>query len=143
MPRAGPSRGSTETSPSPPEIPDHDLLRCIGRGTYGEVWLAKNVVGTYRAVKIVQRQSFHDGSRFEREFAGTRRFEPVSRSHPGFVQVLHIGRNERAGYFYSIMELADDLISGQKIDPNTYSPRNLSRELLNRGRLALGECVAL
>ena len=39
-------------------IPDHELLSCIGRGSYGEVWLARNVMGTYRAVKIVYRAAF-------------------------------------------------------------------------------------
>jgi hypothetical protein len=31
------------------------LIRRIGQGSYGEVWLARNVMGTYRAVKIVYR----------------------------------------------------------------------------------------
>ena len=31
--------------PVPPAIPDHELLRCIGRGSYGEVWLERNVLG--------------------------------------------------------------------------------------------------
>ena len=33
-----------------PDIPDHQLLRRIGGGSYGEVWLARSVMGTYRAV---------------------------------------------------------------------------------------------
>ncbi len=37
-----------------PFIPDFQLLRRIGQGSYGEVWLARNIVGTYRAVKIVE-----------------------------------------------------------------------------------------
>ena len=41
-----------------PVIPDHELLCLIGRGAYGEVWLARNAIGTLRAVKIVHRQSF-------------------------------------------------------------------------------------
>jgi hypothetical protein len=45
---------------SPPEIPDHRMLRCIGRGSYGEVWLAQNVLGIYRAVKVVFRNRFKD-----------------------------------------------------------------------------------
>jgi hypothetical protein len=40
------------------EIRDHELIRCIGPGSYGEVWLARNVMGTYRAVKIVYRAAF-------------------------------------------------------------------------------------
>jgi hypothetical protein len=42
-------------SPVTPIIPDHELLRLIGRGSYGEVWLARNIMGTQRAVKIVYR----------------------------------------------------------------------------------------
>ena len=42
-------------------IPDYALLRAIGSGAYGEVWLARSIMGTYRAVKIIYRQTFdHD-----------------------------------------------------------------------------------
>jgi len=61
-------------------IPDHDLIRQIGSGSYGEVWLARNALGTYRAVKIVHRKTFANERPFEREFAGIQRFEPISRS---------------------------------------------------------------
>ena len=40
------------------EVPDHRLLRVIGRGSYGEVWEATNVMGTPRAVKVVRRNDF-------------------------------------------------------------------------------------
>ena len=49
----------------PPRVPDHELLRRIGRGAYGEVWLARSVTGAYRAVKIVHRQSFDHDRPFE------------------------------------------------------------------------------
>jgi serine/threonine protein kinase len=91
-----------------PQIPDHQLLRKIGEGSYGEVWLARNVMGTYRAVKIVHRQRFEHERPFEREFEGIKKFEPVSRSHEGLVDVLQIGRNDDQGCFYYVMELADD-----------------------------------
>ena len=42
----------------PPVVPDHELIRVIGSGSSGEVWLARNVLGTYRAVKIVHEQVF-------------------------------------------------------------------------------------
>ena len=43
---------------SPPSIPDFMLLRRIGRGSYGDVWLARSVTGVYRAVKVVYRKAF-------------------------------------------------------------------------------------
>src|SRR5437660_8294680 len=91
---------------SAPTIPDHELARCIGGGSYGEVWLARSVMGTWRAVKVVHRRTFEDDRPFEREFQGIQKFEPISRSHEGLVDVLQVGGTEE--YFYYVMELADD-----------------------------------
>src|ERR1700757_3618430 len=99
--------GSGDRLEDCPVVPDHQLVRCIGRGSYGEVWLARNVIGTYRAVKIVFRAQFEDERPYEREFKGIQKFEPVSRSHEGFVDILQIGRNDQLGCFYYLMELAD------------------------------------
>ncbi|MEJ0091443.1 MAG: serine/threonine-protein kinase [Limisphaerales bacterium] len=93
----------------PPEIPDHHLLRRIARGGYGEVWIARNLMGTYRAVKVVYRDSFQDERPFRREYEGIRQFEPISREHPGLVDVLQVGSNEPTQHFYCVMELADNL----------------------------------
>ena len=76
----------------PPSILDHELIRRIGTGSYGEVWLARSAVGTYRAAKIVYRRNFEDDQPFDREFRGIQKFEPISRSHEGLVDVLQIGR---------------------------------------------------
>src|SRR5438477_2782921 len=124
-------------------IADHELLRCIGSGSYGEVWLARSVMGAYRAVKIIYRKTFTDERPFEREFAGLKRFEPISRSHVGWVSILHVGRNEEVGYFYYVMEAADDVACGQAIDPEDYTPKTLGIELAKRGRLPLEECLRL
>jgi hypothetical protein len=64
----------------PPAIPDYEMLRCVGRGAYGEVWLARNVTGSFVAVKVVTRRVFDHDRPFEREFEGIKRFEPISRS---------------------------------------------------------------
>src|SRR5712691_10749345 len=103
---------STPESSPPPGISDNELIRRIGQGSYGEVWLARNVMGTYRAVKIVYRAAFEHARPFEREFNGIQKFEPISRSHDGFVDILQIGRSE--DYFYYVMELADDITAGQQ-----------------------------
>src|SRR5258706_8424015 len=130
-------------SPVPPVVPDHELLRCVGRGSYGEVWLGRNVMGSFRAVKVVYRASFESERPYEREFSGLQKFEPVSRTHPGLVSLLHIGRNAEGGYFYCVMEVADDVAKGQAIEPENYRPRTLASEIAQRGRLPLGECVEL
>jgi WD40 repeat protein len=125
----------------PVRIPDHTLLRVIGRGSYGEVWEARNVMGTPRAVKIVRRDDFESARPFEREFEGIQRYEPVSRTHAGLVQVLHVGEDREAGYFYYVMELAENADP----DPGSvlYSPRTLRGELNARGSLPVEECIEI
>src|SRR3989454_2255664 len=134
--------GKDEPHP-PPNIPDHELIRPIGSGSYGQVWLARNVMGTYRAVKIVYRHTFKEDHPFEREFNGTQKFEPVSRSHEGLVDILQVGRNDQAGYFYYVMELADDENSVQQINPNHYVPKTIGSRITLRGRLSVDECLRL
>jgi hypothetical protein len=130
-------------APVKPLVPDHDLLVRIGGGSYGDVWLARSVVGTWRAVKVVFRDRFLDAKPYEREFSGIQKFEPLSRSNEGFIDVLQIGRNEGEGYFYYVMELADDASGAPEIRPETYVPKTLAKALLQRGRLPVSDCLEL
>jgi TolB-like protein len=107
------------------------------------VWLAQNILGTYRAVKIVERKAFQDEEAFEREFSGLRRFEPISREHHGFVAILHVGRNRPNGYFYYVMELADNDTNSDWIEPDAYVPKTPSNELTRCGRLSIEQYVQL
>src|SRR6185436_16296670 len=86
---------------------------------------------------------FKDQAPFEREFHGIKMFTPISRTHPGFVNILHVGRNHEQDYFYYIMELGDDEISSQKIDPLTYAPRNLTSHMRRNGRLPPQQCLEI
>jgi tetratricopeptide (TPR) repeat protein len=140
-PESSTPAGNVMALQAPPAVPDHQLLRCIGKGSYGEVWLARNVMGTYRAVKIVYRATFDSDRPYNREFEGLKKFEPVSRTHESQVDILHVGRNEAAGYFYHVMELADDQRTGQAIEPEQYEPKTLRSELKTRGRLPVEECL--
>ena len=124
-----------------PQIPDHQTLRVIGRGAYGEIWLARSLTGTLRAVKVVYRSTFESERSFNREFEGMSSFEPISRAHNGFVNILHVGRAET--FFYYIMELADDCETGQQIDTEHYPPKTLKSELEQRKRLPAEECVRI
>jgi len=124
-------------------IPDYELVIEIARGSYGQVWLARSVLGAWRAVKIVQRSLFEDSRPYQREFNGIRHYEAISRGHAGLVDVLHVGRNEEDEYFYYVMELADDQVVGQEIRSADYTPRTLQSDLAARGPLPGGEVVAL
>ena len=129
--------------PAPPDVPDHALLRVIGEGSYGEVWLARNAVGTMRAVKVIQREKFDSDRPYEREFGGLQKYEPLSRSHEGLVDVLHLGRNNRAGYFFYVMELADaaDPEPSASGGHGSYLPRTMSSEIRRHGRVPPGDCL--
>jgi len=124
-------------------IPDHELLRCVGKGAYGEVWLAENAIGTHHAVKIVHRCDFSSADSYAREFTGIQKYMPVCLDHPGLVHILHVGRNDEDGYYYCIMEAGDDEVTGPAIHPETYSPRNLAKDLRRRGKLPVEECVSM
>jgi len=134
-----------------PKVPDHELIRLIGQGAYGEIWLARNVMGVFRAVKTVYRARFKDAQPFEREFKGIQRYEPVSRTNEGLIDILQIGRNDEDAYFYYVMELADDFAAremaeserGASNDLDAYVPHTLSEELRHRKRLPVDECLRI
>jgi serine/threonine protein kinase len=145
-----------------PVVPDYELIRRIGRGAYGEVWLAHSqATGALRAAKIVWRHTFEDARPFQREFAGIQRFERISREHPSQLALFHIGRNEPAGYFYYVMELADGLKAECEVrnvelratgvqttpqsalaTPNSYSPHTLRADL-EKGRLPAAKVLEI
>jgi eukaryotic-like serine/threonine-protein kinase len=118
-----------------PQIPNYQLFRRVGKGAYGDVWLAQNELGAWYAVKIVERATFTDRTPFEREYRGILHYTPLSRTHHGLVQILHIGRENDAGYFYYVMDLADCQHNARQIDPECYEPRSLASDLDRRGRL--------
>jgi serine/threonine protein kinase len=130
-----------EVSTQIPVIPDHEVLRVIGRGAYGEIWLARSLTGALRAVKVVYRATFESERAFQREFQGMSSFEPISRAHTGFVDILHVGRTSE--YLYYIMELADDHLAGRKIDSANYAPRTLKSDLDRHKRLSAAESIQL
>jgi WD40 repeat protein len=129
--------------PATPPIPDYQLLREVGRGAYGSVWLARSITGLYRAVKIVWRSGFEDPAPYEREFRGIKEFAAISIQEPRQLALLHVGRDDAVGFFYYVMELADDAETGREIDPERYVPYTLQALGRRRGRLPAAEALAL
>src|SRR6185503_16355929 len=78
---------------------------------------------------------------------GIQKFEPISRSHESQVDILHLGRNDTAGYFYYVMELADDASSldfqPSTLNPFSYAPRTLKNDADEHRRLPVAECVSI
>ena len=85
----------------------------------------------------------HGERSFEREFSGIKRFEPISRSYEGMVNILQVGRNDEADYFYYVMEVGDDQFTGQEFHPDTYQPKTLASQLSAAGRIPFAERVRL
>ena len=128
---------------SRPFIPDHKLIRPIGSGSYGVVWLARSVLGVYRAIKIVSRKRFDHARPFKREYEGIKRFEPISRVHDAFVDILQVGWCQSHEFFYYVMELGDDQVQGQNIVPQEYRPRTLASDLATSGALTVHQTIQI
>ncbi len=167
--RPEPPGASSREAATAPSIPDHTLLRRIGKGSYGQIWLARSTLGAWRAVKVVYSHTFSDPRPYEREFSGIKRFEPVSREHEGFIDILQVGRNDQAGFFYYVMELADPADAGCRIPdaasassssenhqqpsiinqppanirPDTYTPLTLAHLLREHGHLPTEEVLRI
>lgn len=153
-------------------VVDHKLIRRIGGGSYGEVWLAQSVTGALRAIKIVRRSRFKDPRPYEREFSGLSHFEPISRGHEGLVDILQVGRDDQDTYFYCVMELADahneavpqqessascarnadhgtntpgrtSFPSSREPDGTAYTPATLESLMLSKGRIPADECIRI
>jgi len=140
----GGSAASGSAVPGPPKappVPDYELLKRIGQGSYGDVWLARGVTGLYRAVKVVWRERFDSAEPYEREFRGLREFAAFSQKAEGQMALLHIGRNDAAGFFYYVMELADDANAGRLLDPSNYVPLTLKEWRLRRRAVPAPEVI--
>ena len=59
-------------------IPNYELIRPIGQGAYGEVWLARGEIGVHHAVKLIHKHTFSDRSPFEREYRGILQYTPIT-----------------------------------------------------------------
>lgn len=128
-----PRNTNTET----PEVPNYRLLRRIGSGSFGDVWLAEAETRHLCAIKIISRCTYESDAHFQREFQSLQQYEKVSRGHGGLVDILHVGRDPRGQYYYYVMELADDVGTAHQLVPDHYTPCTLKPGVL----LPVGQCI--
>ncbi len=130
---------STGDARVPPEVPGFDLIRPIGKGGFGEVWLAANrATGRLRAVKLIAAARPGTVGMAAREVTSIIRLEAnLHRQHPNLVNIHHVG--ECPGHIFFVMDLADDLTGTPGSADPSYRPATLQSRL-QAGPLPPEEC---
>jgi serine/threonine protein kinase len=125
---------------SPPAVSDHDLIRPIGEGGYGRVWLARNrTTGQLRAVKVIPVGRSGNADPAGREAASIVRLEAgLRRRHPSLLCIHHVGKTDE--FLFYVMDLADDASGGPPSAAADYRPATLQGRL-EGGPLEPEECV--
>lgn len=127
---------SVQEATGPPVIPGFTLVRRLGAGGFGQVWLARSATGVYRAVKLMPK-----GLLTEIEFSGVRTYDIHARGNAHLISILHV--DETPDWLYYVMELADGYATAPTFRPDEYEPRTLASELRRRGHLGLAEAVSI
>ena len=138
---------TTGSSEEIPETPGYELTSPpFGQGAYGKVWLARNAIGQWQALKVVYLANFgEDTDPYEREFNGIKHYKPISDKHPGLLRVDFVSHQKPEGYFFYVMELGDPLEVDWERKPSTYKPRDLvsERRRAREQKLPVRECVRI
>lgn len=124
-----------------PEVPDFDLIRRIGEGGFGQVWLAANrTTGRLRAVKLIPLGGQGSKNAAGREIVSLKHLEArVGEQHPNLLAIYHVGKT--AEHLFYVMDPAED-VSGAAASPEPgYVPATLERRL-EGGALAPDDCLA-
>ncbi len=132
----------TETlghSSSAPQVPDFNLIRPIGKGGFGEVWLATNrTTGRLRAVKMISLKPSEAADPAGREITSLTRLEASLRTdHPNLLNIYHVGRT--ADFLFYVMDPADDVSGHSASAEPGYRPATL-RSRLESGPLTPDDC---
>ncbi len=123
-----------------PAVPGYALLFPIGRGAYGEVFLAEDAAGRRVALKVVTLRAELTDKMLLRELGGLKRFLAVAESDPHLVRIHELLEDLPCGGFAYAMELADS-IHGHGIAD--YAPLTLRHRLKTTGRLSVAESLTI
>lgn len=135
FPPGRPGEVSLPTTP-PAQVPHHELIRCLGAGGFGQVWLAKQrLTQHHRACKLIP-------SHKTIELDGLRRLKQRVPAHPNLFPIDDVGEVE--GWLYCLMPLADNAASDQALlEHSSYEPLTLTTYLKRHGRRPCAEAARL
>ena len=122
-----------------PQCGSWRLVREIGHGAYGVVYLAEYAEGERAAVKVCRRDAIGE-ERYARELRGARLYQSVS-DPEGLVRMRKLV--EKDWGFYSVMDLADDEFDRADATPEAYRPKTLAKVIEGEKALPLKESVDL
>ena len=89
------------------EIGKYIIVKRIGKGGMGEVFLAKHkTLGTYRALKVLPKELLEDNSKFLERFIREAKLASEIR-HPNVVGVMDVETDSAYGLPYIVMEYID------------------------------------
>jgi len=128
----------------PPDIPSFELHRRIGRGRFGEVWLAtERATGIHRAVKIIPKSVASATSVHATELNGIIHYLEAAKDNPNLLQIFDVA--EAHQHVYMVMELADDLRGVPSWSIGDYQPKTLAGviEAHQHGRIPPDEALAI
>jgi len=105
------------------------MIRPIGKGGFGEVWLAANqTTGALRAIKLIPLERPGGADPAGREITSLARLEAgLRRPHPNLLAIHHVGKT--GGHLFYIMDLADDSSGAQPSDDASYRAATLDTRL--------------
>ncbi len=121
-----------------PQCGQWRLVREIGHGAYGVVYLAVGSDGKRAAVKVCRREEIGE-ERYARELRGARLYSAIPRT-TGLVCMKELV--EEPWGFYSVMDLADHEFDGE-FSEDTYRPKTLASMLGGVKALPIDESVKL
>ncbi len=123
-----------------PRVPDYTVLRHIGSGTFGDVWLVRNDVDR----QFYAMKTLLEGTGVE--LSAIREFKRRVADHPNVVPIGHVG--ESNGITYYIMPLADNTIAKRGLfTVEDYEPMTLAEFINRNGKLSasmvveVGSCI--
>jgi|GEM_PF-3955732 len=123
-----------ETEISSPEIPNYAVIKQIGSGGFGDVWLVQNILDhQYYALKTLKEGREH-------ELSAIREFKRRIPDHAHLVPIGHVG--EADGTIYYLMPLADSALQGMSTIED-YEPMTLQEFVNRNGKMPADQVIHL